>query len=60
MTKDGYIISGGAEGKKRLDILSGILQSTTRTLLESHGLSTGSSLLDVGCGGGNVSLMGRK
>ncbi len=52
-----YIISGGQEGKERLNVLSDVLYKTTRSLLETHGLTTGKSFLDLGCGGGNVSVM---
>jgi len=52
-----YIISGGSEGKARLNILSAILQDPTRALLEANGLTTGTFFLDAGCGGGNVARM---
>ncbi|GGH03913.1 class I SAM-dependent methyltransferase [Mucilaginibacter phyllosphaerae] len=52
-----YIITGGIEGKKRLDILANVLHNYTKPLLQLNGLATGSSFLDVGCGGGNVTLM---
>jgi ubiquinone/menaquinone biosynthesis C-methylase UbiE len=54
---DTYIIKGGKDGKERLDLLSGLLTETTRSLLEANGVTTGVSFLDVGCGGGNVALM---
>lgn len=56
-TTQNYIISGGAEGKNRLNILSGILHEHTKSVLERNGVATGISFLDVGCGGGNVSVM---
>jgi ubiquinone/menaquinone biosynthesis C-methylase UbiE len=52
-----YIIEGGAEGKKRLDVLSRILEDSTRSLLLRSGSLEGKSILDVGCGGGHVSIM---
>lgn len=52
-----YIISGGIDGKKRLKVLSDVLYTSTRTLLESNGLSAGKKFLDLGCGGGDVSFM---
>lgn len=52
-----YIISGGEEGKKRLNVLSEVLKDHTRLLLETDGSITGQRLLDLGCGGGNVALM---
>jgi len=52
-----YIISGGAQGKSRLNVLSDVLCKYTKTLLEKHGVTDGASFLDVGCGGGNVAGM---
>ena len=52
-----YIISGGAEGKKRLNILSDVLYPYTKALLEKNGITNGMNFLDAGCGGGNVSVM---
>jgi ubiquinone/menaquinone biosynthesis C-methylase UbiE len=52
-----YIINGGAEGKRRLNVLAEVLYQYTYTLLEADGLLTGKALLDVGCGGGDVSFM---
>lgn len=55
-----YIISGGIEGKKRLHILSDILEPYTKPLLHNNGLIKGASFFDVGCGGGGVTLMAAK
>ncbi len=52
-----YIIHGGLDGKKRLAILSDVLQPYTKALLETNSIAKGSSFLDVGCGGGHVSLL---
>lgn len=52
-----YIISGGTDGKSRLNVLSEVLYPYTRSLLQAAGLASGMSFLDVGCGGGNVALM---
>ncbi len=52
-----YAIRGGKEGKKRLDLLAGVLLPTTKRLLHSVGLITGMRCLDVGCGGGHVSIL---
>lgn len=52
-----YIIKGGEEGKSRLNVLADVLKSSTRQLLESVGDLNGKRLLDVGCGGGHVSLL---
>ncbi|MFM9027833.1 MAG: methyltransferase domain-containing protein [Bacteroidota bacterium] len=56
-TRNNYIIQGGEEGKSRLNVLSDVLKSTTRSLLESVGKLSGKRLLDIGSGGGHVSLM---
>jgi 2-polyprenyl-3-methyl-5-hydroxy-6-metoxy-1,4-benzoquinol methylase len=56
-TGNNYIISGGQEGKKRLHILAEALYPYTRPLLEKLGVSKGTSFLDAGCGGGDVSMM---
>jgi len=56
-TTGNYIISGGAQGKSRLNILSAILHDTTKALLELNGVLPGSTFLDAGCGGGNVARM---
>ncbi len=55
--KNAYIITGGEEGKKRLKILAEVLSSTTKSLFEITGPLTGKKILDVGCGGGDVSIM---
>lgn len=56
-TENEYIITGGEEGKKRLNVLSDVLYASTKMLLELNDVSPGKTFLDVGCGGGNVSLM---
>ena len=57
MAEHDYIISGGKDGKSRLNVLADVLQHQTKALLQLHGLTKGMSLLDLGCGGGNVALM---
>lgn len=57
MTTSNYIITGGHEGKRRLNVLSGVMQPYTLPLLQKLGLTPGMSFLDLGCGGGNVSMM---
>ncbi len=52
-----YIIEGGEKGKSRLDTLSEVLRPYTLALLEKQGLGKGMRFLDLGCGGGNVSMM---
>jgi len=51
-----YIIRGGLEGKKRLEILARALWPTTARLLEEAGLAPGMTCLDLGCGGGDVAF----
>jgi len=55
-TKD-YIISGGQDGKSRLNVLAGVMHGYTQSLLQDQGLRQGMSMLDLGCGGGHVSMM---
>jgi len=52
-----YTICGGKEGKDRLDLLARVLKRTTAELLDRVGLTRGMKCLDVGCGGGHVSLL---
>jgi SAM-dependent methyltransferase len=51
-----YIIRGGAEGKKRLEVLARVMWPTTSRLLAEAGLAPGMTCLDLGCGGGDVTL----
>jgi 2-polyprenyl-3-methyl-5-hydroxy-6-metoxy-1,4-benzoquinol methylase len=51
-----YAIRGGREGKERLNLLARVMLSTTSQLLNAAGLSKGIKCLDVGCGGGHVTL----
>jgi len=51
-----YVIQGGKSGRERLRILSRALQPTTLDLFEKAGIQPGQSCLDVGCGGGDVTL----
>ena len=50
-----YAIRGGADGKRRLDLLAHIMQPSTQALLARAGLAPGMRCLDLGCGGGHVS-----
>ena len=52
-----YAIRGGKKGKKRLDMLAGVLLPTTIQLLDRVGLIRGMKCLDVGCGGGHVAIL---
>jgi SAM-dependent methyltransferase len=55
-TTNTYIIRGGAEGKKRLEVLARVMWPTTSRLLSEVGLAPGMTCLDLGCGGGDVTL----
>lgn len=50
-----YIIQGGEEGRARLSILSQAMAPWTGGLLDRAGSWAGLSVLDAGCGGGDVS-----
>jgi 2-polyprenyl-3-methyl-5-hydroxy-6-metoxy-1,4-benzoquinol methylase len=49
-----YIIRGGLEGRERLRVLARAMHPTTAALLDRIGIVPGTSCLDVGCGGGDV------
>jgi SAM-dependent methyltransferase len=51
-----YVILGGKEGKERLKLLNELMQPTTAQLLNTVGIGTGMKCLDVGCGGGHITL----
>lgn len=52
-----YTIHGSDEGAKRLSILSRTLATSTERFLHWAGLSTGLTVLDLGCGAGDVTLV---
>ena len=52
-----YIISGGTKGKSRLSILSETLQSYAIPHFKTLGVREGKTFLDMGCGGGNVTML---
>jgi len=52
-----YVIEGGQAGKQRLRLLATVLQPTTSRLFDRFDLHPGMSCLDVGCGGGDVTLL---
>jgi SAM-dependent methyltransferase len=54
--QDTYSIAGGSAGKSRLDVLAEAMRPTTRSLLDRVGVPFGGTCLDVGCGGGHVTL----
>lgn len=51
-----YVIRGGREGRDRLRVLGRVLAPTTSRLLDRIGRIDGARVLDVGCGGGDVSF----
>ena len=51
-----YVIRGGAEGKARLSVISQALAASTAALLDAAGVREGMRCLDLGCGGGDVTL----
>jgi len=51
-----YVIRGGVEGRERLRLLSEVMGPATRRLLAEVGVPAGSVCLDVGCGGGDVTV----
>jgi SAM-dependent methyltransferase len=56
MQRDHYLIRGGVEGRERLRILARVMRPTTLNLLYRVGVDAGMVCLDVGCGGGDVTL----
>jgi SAM-dependent methyltransferase len=51
-----YIIRGGIEGRERLRLLARVMRPTTLDLFRRVGLRRGMTCLDVGCGGGDVTV----
>ncbi|HTI49332.1 MAG TPA: hypothetical protein VL475_00220, partial [Planctomycetaceae bacterium] len=51
-----YILQGGVEGRERLRLLARVMNPTSIDLLERAGLQSGMSCLDIGCGGGDMTL----
>jgi ubiquinone/menaquinone biosynthesis C-methylase UbiE len=52
-----YVIRGGRPGAERLAVLARSWHATTTALLERVGLSNGMRCLDLGCGGGDLTLV---
>lgn len=51
-----YVIRGGLEGRERLRVLARVMAPTTNQLFGRIGIAPSSRCLDVGCGGGDVSV----
>jgi SAM-dependent methyltransferase len=51
-----YVIRGGIEGRERLRILSRVMHTGTMSLFDRLGIGDGLICLDVGCGGGDVTV----
>ncbi len=51
-----YVIRGGIQGRERLRLLSRVMRPTTLSLFERLGIGSGMACLDVGCGGGDVTV----
>jgi SAM-dependent methyltransferase len=56
MQRNHYLIRGGVEGRERLKILASVMRPTTLSLFDRVGIEEGKTCLDVGCGGGDVTL----
>jgi SAM-dependent methyltransferase len=54
MASDPYIIRGGAEGRARLRVLTAAMGPYTNPFLDSAEIPAGAGVLDIGCGGGDV------
>jgi SAM-dependent methyltransferase len=53
---ESYVIRGGREGADRLQVLARSWAPTTLALLDRAGLGPGQRCVDLGCGGGDVTL----
>jgi SAM-dependent methyltransferase len=51
-----YAIRGGVEGRERLRLVSEVMGAATRVLLAEMQIPLGAACLDIGCGGGDVTL----
>ena len=56
MAQSHYMLRGGVEGRERLRVMARVLRPSTLALFERAGIRPGMACLDVGCGGGDVSL----
>jgi SAM-dependent methyltransferase len=51
-----YVIRGGPQGRERLRLLASVMWPTTSELLGRIGVPRDATCLDLGCGGGDVSV----
>jgi len=56
MATPSYVIRGGLEGRERLRVLARVKWPTTRALFDRVGIAPDARCLDLGCGGGDVSV----
>jgi SAM-dependent methyltransferase len=56
MTTSHYVIRGGMEGRERLRVLARVMSPTTDDLLDRVGIDPSAHCLDIGCGGGDVTV----
>jgi SAM-dependent methyltransferase len=56
MTTPHYVIRGGLEGRERLRVLARVMAPTTNELFARLGVAPSARCLDVGCGGGDVTI----
>jgi 2-polyprenyl-3-methyl-5-hydroxy-6-metoxy-1,4-benzoquinol methylase len=56
MTKPHYVIRGGMEGRERLRVLARVMSPTTDDLLDRLAIDPSARCLDIGCGGGDVTV----
>ena len=57
MANKEYMLSGGQAGRERLRILADVTSHGTNALFDRIGVRPGMRCLDVGCGGGDVSML---
>ena len=51
-----YVIRGGAAGRERLRMLSRVMYASTASLFDRFRFKDWQQCLDIGCGGGDVTL----
>src|SRR5262249_59206078 len=51
-----YACRGGLAGRERLRVLARVMQPSTAALFDRLGVRAGMTCLDVGCGGGDVTV----